>query len=329
MKNKLITRKEFEKRLTELFAQGRLSAYPRKRRDRHILLKSIVITLNNSKNYTEADINEAIKTWLVGMHVSNSLDHVALRRYLVNEGYVDRSRNGSRYWVISPDPSPKWFEPEVDKVDILKVVAEAKEKFDKNRRKRGEVRKKILEAATKLFADRGYDGTSIRDIAAAAGVTVPNIYYYFKDKQGLHQTTLKESANNILEILKKLDDPNASFRDRLIALSKAKMRLATQKHPAFELFTKEWIASNSSNALPPQLDEIMAQSFKYMEEMIAQGVKRGEIRPINPKLGVWYLIGLTFIHSGKFLSKYIKTREVLSDDEVEEFVDIILKGFAK
>lgn len=329
MQNKFITRKEFEERLIQLFAQNRISAYPRKRRDRHILLKSIVMTLANGKDYTETEINQAIKAWLTGMHNPRGLDHVALRRYLVDEGYVDRSRNGSRYWVITPGPSTKLFEPDVGEVDVFSLVGEAKETHDKSRRKRGEVRQKILDAATELFSQKGYDGVSIRDIASKAGITIPNIYYYFKDKKGLYQATLQGSADNVLEILKKIDDPNASFRDRFVALAKAKMRLAKQKNPAFELFLKEWVDRGGSPEFPPQLETVMSKSFKYMEEMIAQAVQRGEIRPINPKLGVWYLIGLIFMRSGKFLSKYMKTREVLSDDEVEEFVDLILKGLEK
>jgi len=327
MQSKIITQAEFTERLCELFAKGRISAYPRKRRDRHILLKSIAMTLSDGKDYSEAEINEAIEAWLADMHEPRGLDHVALRRYLVDEGYVDRSRNGSRYWLIDPGPSPKWFEQNVDAVDVFKVVDEAKENFDKSRRKRGEVRQKILDSATELFAQKGYEGASTREIAEAAGVTVPNIYYYYKDKQGLYQATLTESAVGLLELLKKIDDPSASLRDRFLTLAKAKMRLAKKKNAAIELFTREWLDSGSPG-LPPKLESAMGLSIKYVEEMIAQAVQRGEIRPINPKMGVWYIISLAFLQGSKFITKYLKTKE-LTDDEIEEYVDLIIKGLEK
>jgi len=198
----------------------------------------------------------------------------------------------------------------------------------RKRRKRGEVRQKILDAALGFFAEKGFEGASIRDIASKAGVTAPNIYYYFEDKQGLYRATLKESAENLLELLKKVDDPNASLRDRLIALGKAKMRLAEKKNPAIELWTRDWIDGGSSTA-NPKLDVSMGQSIKYMEQMIAQAVERGEIRKINPKVGVWYMMSLGFLRAGSFISKYLKTREPLSDDEIEAYVDIILKGLEK
>jgi len=197
------------------------------------------------------------------------------------------------------------------------------------KRKQEEVEAKILEVAINLFARKGFEGASVRDITAAAQVTVPTLYYHFKDKDGLYQAALKESAENLLELLKKVDDPNASLRDRFIALAKAKMRLAIEKDLGIELLTKEWIDRGSSQDLPPQLEAVLGESFKYMEEMIAQAVQRGEIRPVNPKIGVWYLIGLIFLRRGRFLPKFMKTSEAISDDEIEEFVDLILKGLEK
>ncbi|MCK4334986.1 TetR/AcrR family transcriptional regulator [candidate division WOR-3 bacterium] len=207
-------------------------------------------------------------------------------------------------------------------------MAETREK-EPQKRKQEEVEAKILEVAINLFARKGFEGASVRDITAAAQVTVPTLYYHFKDKDGLYQAALKESAENLLELLKKVDDPNASLRDRFIALAKAKMRLAIEKDLGIKLLTKEWIDHGSSQDLPPQLEAVLGESFKYMEEMIAQAVQRGEISPVNPKIGVWYLIGLIFLRNGRFLPKFMKTREVISDDEIEEFVDLILKGLEK
>jgi len=207
-------------------------------------------------------------------------------------------------------------------------MAETREK-EPQKRKQEEVEAKILEVAINLFARKGFEGASVRDITAAAQVTVPTLYYHFKDKDGLYQAALKESAENLLELLKKVDDPNASLRDRFIALAKAKMRLAIEKDLGIKLLTKEWIDHGSSQDLPPQLEAVLGESFKYMEEMIAQAVQRGEISPVNPKIGVWYLIGLIFLRNGRFLPKFMKAREAISDDEIEEFVDLILKGLEK
>ena len=205
-------------------------------------------------------------------------------------------------------------------------MAETREK-EPQKRKHEEVEAKILEVAINLFARKGFEGASVRDITAAAQVTVPTLYYHFKDKDGLYQAALKESAENLLELLKKVDDPNASLRDRFLALAKAKMRLAKKKNTAIELWTREWMDSGSQG-LPPKLKSAMGQSIKYMEQMIAQAVEKGEIRPVNPKLTVWYMFSLAFLQGNKFIAKYLKTKE-LTDDEIAEYVDLILKGLEK
>ena len=47
-------------------------------------------------------------------------------------------------------------------------------------------REKVLEVAIDLFASRGFDGVSVRDIAARTGATLPAIYYHFGDKRSLY-----------------------------------------------------------------------------------------------------------------------------------------------
>lgn len=54
----------------------------------------------------------------------------------------------------------------------------------------GEVAGQIAHAAARLFAERGYDATSVREIVEAAGVTKPTLYYHFGSKEGLAQALL-------------------------------------------------------------------------------------------------------------------------------------------
>jgi AcrR family transcriptional regulator len=53
-----------------------------------------------------------------------------------------------------------------------------------------DMRSQLLDAAAELFADRGYDAVSMRDISKVVGVTQANLYYHFRDKADLIQATL-------------------------------------------------------------------------------------------------------------------------------------------
>src|SRR5262245_22603109 len=52
------------------------------------------------------------------------------------------------------------------------------------------VARHIARTAARLFAERGYDATSVREIVEAAGVAKPTLYYYFRSKEGLAQALL-------------------------------------------------------------------------------------------------------------------------------------------
>ena len=71
------------------------------------------------------------------------------------------------------------------------------------RRLRGDVRReKILDAATRVFAERGFDGTSFGDIAKVAGITRPVVYDHFGSKEELHLLLLERERDRILEHVK-------------------------------------------------------------------------------------------------------------------------------
>jgi AcrR family transcriptional regulator len=57
--------------------------------------------------------------------------------------------------------------------------------FIKNSPEQLETKDKIIRAAEQLFSEKGFDGTSVNEIAEKAGVNKPLIYYYFKSKDGL------------------------------------------------------------------------------------------------------------------------------------------------
>ena len=123
-----ITRKEFTERIVELCIKSGLRGAPRKTRDRHILLKGIALSLDLKAEYTEEEMNERLKSWL--NEVGGTLrrfGHVRLRRLLIDEEYLGRSKDGSRYWVALASRNHLDFAPDVKDVDVLEVIRLGKE----------------------------------------------------------------------------------------------------------------------------------------------------------------------------------------------------------
>ncbi len=75
----------------------------------------------------------------------------------------------------------------------------------------------ILKAASLLFAAKGYSAVSMRDVAVAVGVTVANLYHYFKDKEELIRASVSHVFSERMYTIEGLLDRHSSPDDRLEA----------------------------------------------------------------------------------------------------------------
>jgi len=77
---------------------------------------------------------------------------------------------------------------------------------------------RILDAADALFGERGYDGTSARDVAQAAGVNKALIFYYFGSKDGLFEQVLERYYQTHARALREAFEASGTVRERLHGL---------------------------------------------------------------------------------------------------------------
>lgn len=327
MSEKKITREESERRLVELFSTGRLSRYPSNRRDKHIILKSIIMTLDISKTYSKRGITRKLNDWLKAMHQPEGLDKDILLERLLEEGYLRRNRDSSQYWIPETRPDRTLFDPDVDEMDVLGIIDRSRNQST-NIEEDDEIIKRILTHAAKLFWVKGLAFTTFRDIALASGLSVTAIRSIFPDEETLYKKLLEISALDWQHTIMKSDNPDDSFRNRLASLIKAKMELARSGNPAYRLLTREWLEHAETGA-NPRLDLGIGKPLTYMERMIAQAVERGEIREVNPNTAVWFIVGLGFLYGSRQVEKFLDTRKPLTNQDVCEYVELIMKGLSK
>lgn len=117
---------EVLKVLNRLLSNGPLSQMPRRRGDLEILLALAATQLRRKSPLSEAEVNEALKGWLSSFCSPYSVDHVTIRRYLVDFRLVDRNREGSTYQVVDGninriiDPSAQQINPERVLEEVMK-----------------------------------------------------------------------------------------------------------------------------------------------------------------------------------------------------------------
>lgn len=117
-----ITAELFSKRFVTLVQQSR--GLPKKPQDRHILWIGASSMLEPGRSYSEADLNERLSRWCSRFGEQVELDHVTLRRYLIDAGYIDRDSAGNIYMLAQTPPD--WsHDPEIRTLDLDLLVLEA------------------------------------------------------------------------------------------------------------------------------------------------------------------------------------------------------------
>ena len=134
----MIGPEEFVERLCLLGADRGPRRFPRRPRDREILMKSIVMGLDSRRTYREPEVDDALLAWKRDVAPAIETDHVTVRRLLVDYGHLERTRDGGAYRVGFP-PRPVAFDLEVDEIDVRATVAAYRDHVarERERRRRG------------------------------------------------------------------------------------------------------------------------------------------------------------------------------------------------
>lgn len=136
-----ITQEQFVKRLGNLCARGNLMGMPKSESDQHILMKSAMLMVSqagsvsgsSSPSLSEGEVNEPLKQW-VEVCQAQGLDHVMMRRALVDHGYLERSADGASYAISSEGPRGYAFEAGVAEVNVPETLKAAREEIEARKR---------------------------------------------------------------------------------------------------------------------------------------------------------------------------------------------------
>jgi TetR/AcrR family transcriptional regulator len=154
----------------------------------------------------------------------------------------------------------------------------------------GEVRERLLQGATDLFASKGYAATTVREIVERAGVTKPVLYYYFRSKEGIYLDLMREPFGRFAALVQETALEEGSAKDRLF-------RLCLR---AYDIFVENIDAARVMYSIyygPPQgapFVDFDAYHHRFQEavlRVLREGIRGGEFRRVNPHDAMWAVIG--------------------------------------
>lgn len=146
-------------------------------------------------------------------------------------------------------------------------------------------RQAILDAALDLFADKGYFGTSLRDVAAAVGVRESALYNYFASKETLFEALIAADHDSRLERLSVLlNDPGEDGRALLerVALGSLKNFAEPKQQQLFRILMSDGIRLARAGRL--NLVERMSTSQAQLQKLMRRLIRSGVLRDGDPEM---------------------------------------------
>jgi AcrR family transcriptional regulator len=162
-------------------------------------------------------------------------------------------------------------------------------------RKRKKLRKEeIVAEATRLFAERGYEGTSMGDLAERVGLRKASLFHHFESKDTLYATVLSQLLEGVEGAILGAASAEGSFVDRLDALSDAITGMLGARPHAARLLIRE--AMDWGPVMREQLAGNIQTVLSAAVEFARAGQRAGVFNPaLDPKHLVISLIGIYFI----------------------------------
>jgi AcrR family transcriptional regulator len=150
---------------------------------------------------------------------------------------------------------------------------------------------KILDAASKLFAEKGFANVSVRDICREAGTTAPVIYYYFGSKKGLFEAVAKKriSMSDFIEKLSKAaksTDP----RRGLEAFIGAYLTSFPEHTFDIGLYMRDSAALDKDSA--QRVFDDLQRVQRVAADLIERSMSEGYFRKADPVLAADCLLGM-------------------------------------
>ena len=183
----------------------------------------------------------------------------------------------------------------------------------------------LLQAAEKVFSDRGYHATSIRDIAREAGFSVGGVYQFFASKDDLYLRVIEEQWEHFFQLLTRALAADG-FNARVEALTEAMFQAFEERRGFFKLLLSERgrLTAAFTGEIAARVGQHTRRLRGELVELMRQGVDEGVLRPSDPELLASAYLGM--VHNCIF--EAIASGAARPGRPVSEVLSLFLQGAA-
>jgi AcrR family transcriptional regulator len=189
----------------------------------------------------------------------------------------------------------------------------------------------IMEAAEELFAEKGFAGTSVRDIAEEAGVNLAMISYYFGSKERLMESLFKYRGESIkLQLETMLENKELSSLQKAYALIDNYIDRIMKQQCFHKILSREQMV-DLKGVTTQLIHELKRTNQELVKKLIHEGQKKGEFKKnIDVPLMMATLVGTTsHLITTQHYYRKLNDLESLPDEEFEKHIKKKLSNHLK
>jgi TetR/AcrR family transcriptional regulator, cholesterol catabolism regulator len=181
----------------------------------------------------------------------------------------------------------------------------------------------IIEAAARVFAERGFHGATTQDIADVLGIRQASLYYYFPSKEGALELVCLQGVAGFFEVAKAIAKGPGSAADKLARLIKAHLSPLSDRGDFVRVFL------NERQHLPAESRRRVGKWSRGLErvfeDVLKEGVRRGEFRSdLDTRLAVLGILGMA-----NAVANWYRGEDVAVERISAEFARLLVDGVVK
>jgi TetR/AcrR family transcriptional regulator, cholesterol catabolism regulator len=150
-------------------------------------------------------------------------------------------------------------------------------------------KKQILEAAARVFCEKGFHGATMHDIGSIVGMNKATLYYWVSSKEAVLNEILTTGVAELLDLTRHIPQAEMSPEDKIRELVKIHLRSAAQIRDVMHLALREF------HVLTPELREPYLHLRRAYEQVwkdvLIQGAEQKIFHPIPHNLSIYFVLG--------------------------------------
>jgi len=181
-------------------------------------------------------------------------------------------------------------------------------------------REQLIDVGRKLFADKGFEGTTVEEIAASAGVSKPVIYEHFGGKEGLYAVVVDREIQALLSAITSALSEAGHSRTLLEQAALALLDYIETSTDGFRILVRDSPPGQATGSFASLISDVASQ----VEHILAAEFRRRKLDPKMAPLYAQMLVGMVAIPGGWWLD----SRKFKKDDVAAHLVNLAWNGLA-